>query len=40
MDSVYEFAVAPRAKSGTEGVTFRFMPEASQVEQALEVGAP
>ena len=37
MDAVYEFAVTPRGESGTEGVVFRFMPDASQVENALEV---
>lgn len=37
MDSVYEFAVTPRSESGTEGVIFRFMPDARQVDNALEL---
>lgn len=38
LDRVYEFAVAPRgAAPGLEGVTFRFMPDAKQVDAALQV---
>lgn len=37
MDNVYEFAITPRDQSGTDGVTFRFMPDASQVEHAMEL---
>lgn len=37
MDSVYNFAVTPRDQTGTEGVTFRFVPDAGEVESALEL---
>ena len=37
MDSVYEFAITPRGESGTEGVIFRFMPDARQIQAALEL---
>lgn len=37
MDSVYEFSVTPRENTNTEGIVFRFMPDASQVAHALEV---
>lgn len=35
MDAVYEVAVTPREHSGTEGVSFRFMPAAEEVDAAL-----
>ena len=37
MDSVYQFATAPRAETGMQGVIFRFMPDAAQVDAAVKV---
>lgn len=37
MDAVYHFATSPRADTGTEGVIFRFMPDATQVDAAVKV---
>ncbi len=37
MDSVYQFATTPRKDTGTEGVIFRFMPDAAQVDAAVKV---
>lgn len=37
MDMVYDFAITPREDTGTEGIIFRFMPDAAQVEHALEL---
>ena len=39
MDSVYQFATAPRAETGMQGVIFRFMPDAAQVDAAVKVRA-
>ena len=39
MDNVYDFAVTPEVDKKTEGVSFRFMPDMSQVQKALEVGS-
>lgn len=38
MDAVYEFSITPRTSNGTQGVVFRYMPDANQVANALEVG--
>ena len=35
MDAVYSFATSPRESSNASGVVFRFMPDALQVEAAL-----
>jgi hypothetical protein len=37
MDAVYQFATSPRSETGTEGVIFRFMPDASQVNAAVKL---
>lgn len=37
MDAVYDVAVMPREHSGTEDVTFRFMPAAAEVEAAIDL---
>jgi Tic22-like family len=37
MDAVYQFATAPRAETGMQGVIFRFMPDPSQVDAAVKV---
>ncbi|KAL6775854.1 hypothetical protein ACKKBG_A18760 [Auxenochlorella protothecoides x Auxenochlorella symbiontica] len=35
--SVYDFALTPRASTGLEGVTFRFVPEPGEVAAALQL---
>lgn len=37
MDSVYHFATAPRSDTGTEGIIFRFMPDAAQIDAAVQL---
>lgn len=37
MDAVYQFATAPRAETGMQGVIFRFMPDPMQVDAAVKV---
>jgi Tic22-like family len=37
MDAVYQFATAPRAETGMQGVIFRFMPDPWQVDAAVKV---
>jgi hypothetical protein len=39
LDAVHRFASEPRAATGTEGVTFRFMPAAAEVGAALALVA-
>ena len=34
MDKVYDFAIMPKGTSGPEGLMFRFMPDAKQVQSA------
>ena len=38
LDKVYDFALDPQAAKVAEGVIFRFMPDAQQVQHALSVG--
>ncbi len=39
MDAVYDFAIDSAAsETRAEGVTFRFMPDAREVQSALQVG--
>ena len=39
MDAVYDFAIdSAAADTRKEGVTFRFMPDAREVQSALQVG--
>ena len=40
MDAVYNFATSPRESNNASGVVFRFMPDAVQVEAALNVSVP
>ncbi len=37
MGSVYEFAITPQEAMGLDGVLFRFIPDAEQVERAVLV---
>jgi len=37
MDRVYDFAKTPRTDTNTSGVVFRFVPDPTQVEAALQV---
>ena len=37
LDKVYDFALDPQAAKVAEGVIFRFMPDAQQVQHALSV---
>ena len=39
LDQVYSFS-SGASKQGTEGLTFRFMPDAEEVQQALQVEPP
>ena len=38
MDAIYDFAITPQKDKKAEGVVFRFMPDAKEVQSALEVG--
>jgi len=40
LDRVYDFALDPKASKVAEGVIFRFMPDAQQVQHALSVCLP
>lgn len=37
MDAIYDFAINPNKERKAEGVVFRFMPDAKEVQSALEV---
>jgi hypothetical protein len=37
MDAIYDFAINPDKDKKAEGVVFRFMPDAREVQSALEV---
>jgi hypothetical protein len=37
MDNVYEVFTTPREQTGLQGIHFRFFPDMSQVQHALQV---
>jgi len=37
LEAVYEFTTIPPDQTGTQGVSFRFMPDGKQVAEALEI---
>ncbi len=39
MDAIYDFAITKEKDKRAAGVTFRFMPDAKEVQSALEVEA-
>lgn len=39
MDAIYDFAITPQKEKNAAGVVFRFMPDAKEVQSALQVSA-
>lgn len=37
MDAIYDFAITPQKDKKAAGVVFRFMPDAKEVQSALQV---